>query len=54
VFYGCLLRNLHHQHVYSGVLPVTGVIHLKVDIQCGLFSVGKILEMGPDPTRAYF
>jgi len=49
VFYGGLRQNLHHLLLYFGVPHVfrvdtleSGWIHLKVGIQCVLFSVGKV------------
>jgi len=51
VFYGSLQQNLHHLHMYSGVphvnrgdTPESGWIHLKVSIQCVIFSVGTFQE----------
>jgi len=48
VFYGSLQLNLHHLHMCSGVPYVNrarqvkcGLIHLKVGIQCVLFSIGQ-------------
>jgi len=56
MFYGGLRQNLHYWQMYCGVphvnrgetgkvrvdAPESGWIHLKVGIQCALFSVGNL------------